>query len=330
MEEVMKAMAAINPEDIAQDYPPFLVIHKDGTVQRFFGTERVPPCVDADTGVESQDVVITPEEHGGVWVRLYKPNPKDNHMGRLPVLVYFHGGGFCVESAASPLYHNHLNSVSAKGNVIMVSVDYRLAPEYPLPTAYEDSWEALKWVENGGGNGYKWIQDYADLDRVYLGGDSAGANIAHHMAKRLGLRTEKGKLKLKGILLIHPYFWGSERIGSELQKRGKVEEGKGLAEKLWALVNPGSSGIDDPLINPGNDPELGCLGGEKVMVWVAEHDGLRDRGFYYKEMLVKSGCKAKVEVAETLGENHVFHLTNPGSPNVDPFMNQVIQFINSS
>ncbi|XP_021738470.1 probable carboxylesterase 2 [Chenopodium quinoa] len=326
MEEALKAMATVNVQDVTHDLRPFLVVYKDGRVQRFTGTQHVPASTDTVTGVESLDVAVLPEEEGGVSVRLYKPAGGD--VGRLPVLIYIHGGGFCIESAASPMYHNYLNGLCSKANVLVVSVDYRLAPEHPVPAAYEDSWAAINWVGKGDGQDvHPWIKDRADLSRVFLAGDSAGANIAHHMVKRLG-KEKIENLGLKGVILVHPYFWGKDKIGSELQKI--KASGGNLADELWGFVCPGTSGLDDPFINPATDPELADLAVEKVMVCVAELDTLRDRGFQYKEVLQKSGCKANVEVVETLGESHVFHLLTPGSPNAAPFMDQVVAFLNSS
>ncbi|CDP17008.1 unnamed protein product [Coffea canephora] len=58
---------------------------------------------------------------------------------KLPLLVYLHGGGFLIKSAFSPTYHAHLNVVVAEAGVVAVSINYRLAPEHPLPLVYEDS-----------------------------------------------------------------------------------------------------------------------------------------------------------------------------------------------
>lgn len=87
--------------------------------------------------------------------------------------------------------------------------------------------------------------------------------------------------------------------------------------------------MDDPVLNPAMDLDLGELGGEKVMVFVAEYDPFRDRGVQYKEVLIKSGCKASVEVVETLGEGHCFYLQDPDSMNAGLFMNQIAAFLNS-
>ncbi|KAM1794466.1 hypothetical protein ACFX11_034939 [Malus domestica] len=75
----------------------------------------------------------------------YLPNSTTNSKHKLPLLVYFHRGDFCVESVFSPLYHNYINSLDVMVNVVDVSVEYRLALEHPLPIAYEDSRTALKW-----------------------------------------------------------------------------------------------------------------------------------------------------------------------------------------
>ncbi|KAG6383200.1 hypothetical protein SASPL_157055 [Salvia splendens] len=114
--------------------------------------------------------------------RIYLP-PNADPTKKLPLLVYYHGGGFIVESAFPPLYHKHLNRLVTQANVVAVSVNYRLAPEFPLPIAFEDSWRALKWIAEGE---EEWINEFADLKSVYLGGDSAGGNIAHNIAMRVG------------------------------------------------------------------------------------------------------------------------------------------------
>lgn len=197
-------------------------------------------------------------------------------------MVYFHGGGFCIESTFSPLYHNYLNSLSSQARTLVVSVEYRLAPEHPLPAAYDDCWYALNWVAShahmasfGSSNGEPWIRDYADFSRVFLGGDSAGGNITHHMALRVGNQgLANGSIhQINGMILFHPFFWGKDRMGGEVTKLDN-QLNPVLADKLWAVVCPGSSGPDDPWINPVHNPRMSKLGCERVVVFVAEKDFL--------------------------------------------------------
>ncbi|OWM83738.1 hypothetical protein CDL15_Pgr004168 [Punica granatum] len=164
-------------ERITQHFSTVLLINKDGHVDRFMGTDTVPPSVDPASSVLSKDVVVSTEP--AISVRLYLPNNPPPSSLKLPVLVYFHGGGFIIETTASPTYHNYLSALAPEARVIIVSVEYRLAPEHPLPAAYDDSWAAIKWVRahfQGLGD-EEWLNDHADLTRVYFGGDSAGRTL---------------------------------------------------------------------------------------------------------------------------------------------------------
>ncbi|KAH0732244.1 hypothetical protein KY289_003432 [Solanum tuberosum] len=288
--------------EIVHDFFPLMRVYKDGRIERLTGEGFVPPESNPETGLQIKDVETDPQIN--LSARLYLPKIVDT-VQKIPLFVYFHGGGFVIESASSPSYHKHLSKVAAEANVVIVSVNYRLAPEYPLPIAYEDSWLALKWVaSHANGDGHEpWLKDHADFNRVYFGGDSAGGNIAHHIAIRVGLEKLDG-VKLEGIFLACPSFWGKDPIDGE----GEILGAKDFVEKLWLFANPNSSGLDDPLINPEKDPKLCSLGCDKVVVYVAGKDPLRFRGFYYKEVLEKSGWPGTVEVVEVKDEEHVFHL----------------------
>ncbi|KAL2344840.1 hypothetical protein Fmac_006125 [Flemingia macrophylla] len=311
--------------DIAQDFSPSLRIHKDGRVERLIGCDVVPPGYDPATHVESKDVVISKDDD--VSARIYLPKLDHDATQKLPLLVYFHGGGFCIETPFSPPYQRFLNSIVSKAHIVAVSVHYRRAPEHPVPLAHEDSWTSLKWVAaHFAGNGpEEWLNRHADLGSVFFAGDSAGANLAHHMAIRIGTHGLPG-LTLRGIALVHPYFWGLERIGSEAQK----PEGVAMVDGLWRFSCPSSSGLDDPLLNPAKDPNLGKVACERVVVYVAEKDLLKDRGLHYKELLLNCGWQGHLELVETAGEGHVFHLLDPDSDNAVSLLHQIASFINHS
>ncbi|XP_027346521.1 probable carboxylesterase 2 [Abrus precatorius] len=308
--------------EVAYDLSPVLKVYKNGSIERLAGVEVVPPCLDPTTNVESKDVVIS--EKDGISARLFIPKTTYPPTRKLPILFYIHGGAFCIETPFSPNYHNLLNKVVSQANVIGVSVHYRRAPEHPVPIAHEDSWVALKWVASHvGGNGPdEWLNNYADLEKVFFAGDSAGANIAHYLGIRVGTEGLPG-VKIEGIALVHPYFWGAEPIGCELNR---AELGAKIHE-LWRFACPSTTGSDDPIINPGKDPKLGSLACGKVLVCVAEKDLVKDRGWYYKELLEKSGWCGVVEVEEMKDEDHVFHMFKPDCDNARVLLSQVISFI---
>ncbi|XP_009773904.1 2-hydroxyisoflavanone dehydratase-like [Nicotiana tabacum] len=310
--------------EIVHDLFPLIRVYKDGRIERLLGEGVVPAELDPETGVQIKDVQIDPKIN--LSARLYLPKNLDQ-VQKIPLFVYFHGGGFVIESASSPSYHKHLNLVATEANVIIVSVNYRLAPEYPLPIAYEDSWLALKWIaSHAKGEGHEpWLKDHADLNHVYFGGDSAGANIAHNIAIRVGLEKLDG-VKLDGIFLACPYFWGIDLIDGEAENL----DCKNYIEKLWAFAHPNSSGLDDPLMNPEKDPKLSSLGCDKVLVYVAGKDPLKYRGLYYKELLEKSGWQGTVEVVEIKDEEHVFHLFAPTSENAMVVLKKLVSFLNQS
>ncbi|XVE66868.1 hypothetical protein DITRI_Ditri08aG0114700 [Diplodiscus trichospermus] len=167
--------------EIAHEFLPFFRAYKDGRVERFFGSDRVPATIDSQDGVSSKDVTIVPET--GVSARIFIPRSAQPSQ-KLPLVVYFQGGGFFMGSPFCSEYHNYVTCLVSKANVIAVSVDYRLAPEHLVPIAYEDSWAALKWVaSHSSGDGPEaWLTDYADFQRAFLVGNSAGGNIVHDMA----------------------------------------------------------------------------------------------------------------------------------------------------
>ena len=153
------------------------------------------------------------------------------------------------------------------------------------------------------------MNEHVDFDRVFLAGESSGANIAYNLAMKAGEAQFTGlKMGLLGVALVHPYFWGSVPIGSEAQDPSR----KALVDRLWPFVCPSAPDNDDPRANPVAEgaPSLAQLGCRRVLVCVAEKDVLRDRGWLYYEALGRSGWMGVVEIEETEGEDHAFHLND--------------------
>lgn len=324
-------------KEIAFECLPIIRVYKDGTIERIYDSGYAPPGPDPSTRTTSRDVVIDPD--APVRARLYLPESANYSAAtstKLPILLYFHGGGFCAETAFSRLYHPFLCSLSARAHLLVVSVEYRLAPESPIPAAYDDCLLGLRWAVAGSD---EWISARGDPARVFLAGDSAGGNIAHNVALRAG----EGGLALEGAVLIHPYFWGAERMGSELRTGAFLRPDH--MDGLWSFVCGGGAhheegkgevgSNDDPRVNPlvvgeGDEWTSRMMKCRRMLVMVGGKDILRDRGRAYYDGLRESAWDGTIEYLESEGEDHLFFLFNPRCQKALEFMNVLVAFFNKS
>ncbi|KAF8112464.1 hypothetical protein N665_0064s0091 [Sinapis alba] len=309
-------------QEIAYDYSPRFHVYNNGQIQRLLTETFVPPSLTPQNGVVSKDTVYSPEKH--LYLRIHLPhqaleNSEENKKKKkLPLLIYFHGGAFIMETAFSPAYNAFLTSTVSAADCIALSVDYRRAPEHPIPIPYEDSWDAVKWVFThiAGSGPEDWVNDHADFRRVFIAGDSAGANIAHHMGIRAGEEFE-----ILGMTLFHPFF---------LSKAILEEQGDGVRrymEGIWEIASPSSEkGVEDPWINVVGSDLTGLERG-RVLVMVAGKDVLAKEGRVYVEKLEESGWEGRVEVVETKDEDHVFHIRNPDSDNARLLVQRFAEFL---
>ncbi|VFQ78309.1 unnamed protein product [Cuscuta campestris] len=295
-------MASTTSTKVVHDFHPFFRIYDDGRVERVYTYVSVPA---SDMGLWPQArslrhqhglLLHTQAEMEGSWLLL--PVSKGQQHMKVPP-------AFTVESASSTTYDNYLHSLTAKANVISVSIDYRLAPEHRFPACYDDCWAAIQWVAQGSD---PWLKSHADLDRVFFAGDSAGGNIAHNMMARA---SGEDCLKPAGMVLAHPYF------------------GNGKPDKLLEFIYPESSGVDDPkhclAASPGILSGMAC---SRVMVILSEKDFIREGGVKYCEALKKSGWGGDLELLDVEGEEHVFHLQKPDCEKAGHVMDRVVAFLN--
>ncbi|CAI0541696.1 unnamed protein product [Linum tenue] len=285
-----------------EDSLGLFTVYEDGSVRRASpGSLFDVPVIDDDGGgssVQWKDYTFDPQNN--LSLRLYKPTlPNNNNSNKLPVIYNFHGGGFCIGSRADPISHNCSYRLASRLQAVVVSPDYRLAPESRLPAAVEDGYAALKWLqdqaEGRGDEGDGWLGDVADFGNVFVCGESAGGNIAHNLAVRLGAGSpELAPVEVKG---------------------------------LWKCSIPEGDTCDHPLVNPFGarskaveaaemDPILVVSGGSDILV-----DRIRD---YVEKLknLVKS-----VEYAEFEGQPHVFFSINPDSEAAESVMNLISKFV---
>ncbi|MDQ1375382.1 MAG: acetyl esterase, partial [Actinomycetota bacterium] len=191
----------------------------------------------------------------------------------LPVLVFFHGGGFVIGDLDT---HDQVCRQLANGShAIVVAVDYRLAPEHPYPAAPDDCFAATTWIhehatELGG-----------DPTRMAVAGDSAGGNLAAVVAQEA---RDKGGPPLKAQILIYP------ATDLSMQHPSITENGEGYLltkEGMDWFMGHYAPDVDDVRCSPLAAVDLSGL--PPALVITAEFDPLRDEGEAYAAHLREAG-----------------------------------------
>ncbi|GAV80754.1 Abhydrolase_3 domain-containing protein, partial [Cephalotus follicularis] len=304
---------------IVAEAPGYLQVFSDGSVKRF-APERAHASLESSNGYQSKDVIVDPLKQ--ITARLFLPNTSGS-LNSLPVFVYFHGGGFCIGSSTWLGYHQFLGDFSVASKSIVLSIDYRLAPENRLPIAYDDCYTSLEWLSHQVDT-EPWLAK-ADLSHVFLSGDSAGGNIAHQVAIK-AMRKEICQVIIKGLLLIHPYFGSEKRTEKELADgaAGDVV----MNDLFWRLSIPEGSDRD----YFGCNFEMQEVSAAEwcqfpaVTVYIAGLDFLKERGVMYAEFLQKKRVK-EVKLVEAEKESHVFHVFHPLSEATRLLQGQMSEFM---
>ena len=237
-------------------------------------------------GIETRDVEIA----AGLGARVYLP-PGGNTTR--PVMVYTHGGGWVVGAVATVDPFCRLLSEAA--GVIIVSVEYRLAPEHPYPAALDDTLAAFDWVVE---HAHEWG---GDTSRLALGGDSAGANLAAVTANGLCADGSVKAHALRALLLLYPV---TDHPSADHPSYAENASGYGLEANLmrwfWELYAQGVS-ADDPSVAPLRLREVPAL--PPTLVTTAHYDVLRDEGIAYAEKLTAAGVAVTHLHAPDMGHN---------------------------
>jgi acetyl esterase/lipase len=219
-------------------------------------------------------------------VRVYTPPAPAGSV--LPVVMYFHGGGFAVGDLDTHDGTARQHAVGA--DAVVVSVDYRLAPEHPHPAAVQDAWAATTWVaDNSAKLG-------VDASRLAVAGDSAGGNLAAVMAQLA--RDEDGPEITFQLLWYPTVLWDNtlpsftENAEAPILTLAAVE-----AFSAWYAGDIDSADIPATLA-PGRATDFAGLA--PAYIAVAGHDPLRDDGIGYAELLSAAGVSVTLDHAESL------------------------------
>jgi acetyl esterase len=219
-----------------------------------------------------------PGPAGPVPVRLYRPCADHG----LPLLVYFHGGGWMMGSIAT---HDALcRNLASRAGVAVASVEYRLSPEHKFPAGLEDCYAATCW-----------LADQAESlalrpERIAVGGDSAGGNLAAAVAL---LARQRGVSALAFQLLIYPVLDFDFDTPSYRENANGFHLTRG--DMVWSWRQYLARELDGytPLASPLREADLRGL--PPAMVLTAEYDPLRDEGEAYAQRLAEAGVAVAVK-----------------------------------
>ena len=217
-----------------------------------------------------RDTTITTSA-GAIGARCYLGA---NHADPPPAMVWFHGGGFVMGDLDSA--DGICRRLANRSGALIVSVDYRLAPEHPAPAAVDDAWDALVWVATHAD------EMGIDGDRLAVGGDSAGGNLAAVVAIRA---RDEGWPILRHQLLVYPAIDLARQSSSHAENAGGMFD---PAAVTWFYdLYIGSNDPSDPRLSPAAVTDLGGL--PPAFVITAELDPLRDEGTEYADRLARAG-----------------------------------------
>lgn len=221
-----------------------------------------------------KDLTI-PGPVGEILIRVYRPEGD-----ALPVVVYFHGGGWVIGSVDS--HDGYCRTVANASNAIVVSVEYRLAPEHGFPAAAEDAYAATKWVaENattlGGKSGV-----------IGVAGDSAGGNLAAAAAL---MARDRGGPDIGCQVLIYPITDCNFDTTSYVDFADDYFLTRQAMIWFWDQYCPDEADRKHPYVSPLRAETLSNL--PPALILTAEYDPLRDEGETYAAELSKAGVEAQ-------------------------------------
>ena len=214
-----------------------------------------------------------PGPSGEIPIRIYRPEPSGIH----PVVVFFHGSGFCICSVET---HDAMcRQICRRGQAVVVSVDYRLAPENKYPAGPEDCWAATLWTAAHAGD------LGADPARLAVCGDSAGGTMAAVVAQRA--RDRRGPA-IAAQVLLYPVTDHYSSARPSYSERGSdfglTADGM---KWFWDLYLPSPEAGAEPLASPMRAQSLAGL--PRTYIITAEYDLLRDEGDAYAHRLRADG-----------------------------------------
>ena len=223
-----------------------------------------------------------PDGAGHLPIRIYVPEGAAEAAVPVPVILYFHGGGFVMGSIED---HDPLcGKLADAACAIVIAAEYRLAPEHPFPAAIEDAILLAEWaLENAAEYG-------GDPKHIMAAGDSSGATISAALA----LLGRNGKApRIDGLILLYGVFGCislEESESARLFGQGEYILPVSAIKKMMELYIPEGTDLNDTRLFPGKAEDLSGM--PPAIIVTAEFDPLRDDGECFARRLEESGCNA--------------------------------------
>jgi len=222
----------------------------------------------------SAEPLDIPAPHGAIPARIYTPKRLRKKDGLAPCLVFFHGGGWVIGNLDT---HDVVcRKLAHEGELIVISVDYRLAPEHRFPAAVDDAIAATKWIAANAS------QLGVDASRLYVGGDSAGGNLAAVVA----LNARENGPAIAGQLLVYPATDFARTHPSHSEPETSILLTHTVITWFADHYLNGAD-INDWRASPARAKSLAAL--PPAYVLTAGADPLRDEGDEYAERLKRAG-----------------------------------------
>ncbi|CAK9181739.1 unnamed protein product [Ilex paraguariensis] len=315
--------------------PDFLFPNHDGSFTRIEAFPKLPPTPENTTTNDSnstqhalsKDIPLNPTTN--TFIRIFRPSNLPPNT-KLPIIIFFHAGGFVLFSATSQPFHESCNDMTVQVPALILSVEYRLAPEHRLPAAYDDAMDAIMWVRDQALDMNicdAWLKDFADFSRVFLMGGSSGGNIIYHAALR-ALDIDLSPVKIMGLIMNQPFFGGVKRTESETRLTDDPVLNMALTDLMWSLALPNDADRDHEYCNPLN---IGEFHKKKIgelcrcLVRGSGGDPLIDRQREFVDLMVARGVDVVACFED--GGHHGVDLFDP--VRVQTFYNNVQQFVHS-